>query len=425
MTDFLALPPASRVGGSVAAPPSKSATNRALLLAALGDSPVELLHPLASDDIAVLRGALLAMGAEISETAAGLLVRGPLGVPGEEWVRLDAGDSGTAARFLAAAAAVSRGRFRLTGSPRLCERPMGELVRALRAAGARIDFEGKEGHLPLAIRGATLRAGTIEVDASRSSQFLSALLLVSAAVEGGLTVRPVGPVASAPYVRLTLETLREFGHQTEEGPSIRVRRGRISPRRYEAPGDYSSALPLLASAGAAGGTVTVTGLRSPSPEADALALPVLETMGIAIASGPGAVTARASRNRLAPVEVAGTEFPDAIPTLAALAALARGRSRFSGIGHLRWKESDRLAALASLLSRVGARADAVGEELTVEGPAVPPPGAVTLPTFRDHRMVMAASLLCLALPRLLIENPSAVAKSYPRFLQDLEGIVVR
>jgi 3-phosphoshikimate 1-carboxyvinyltransferase len=366
------------------------------------------------------------MGASIARSAGGLRVSGPLRGPSGAEVRLDAGDSGTAARFLTAAAAATRGRFLLGGSPRLCERPIGELVTALRAAGARIEYRGREGCLPVAIEGGALHSGAeMVVDASRSSQFLSALLLAGVAAEGGVRVRAAGRVASGPYVATTLEVLRDFGHTVEAGPSFLVRRGARVAERYETPGDYSAAVPLVAAVGAACGEVTLGGLRWPSPDADAGALPVLAKMGVSIAPGPDGLTASAA-GRPVPASAVATEFPDAVPSLAALALLASGESVFSGVGHLRLKESDRLASVAALASAVGARAVVSEDSLSITGPATPPPGGtVRLPTFRDHRIAMAAGILALALPGVLIEDPDCVAKSYPRFFQDLDGLAVR
>jgi 3-phosphoshikimate 1-carboxyvinyltransferase len=427
MIDYLAFPPAKGVRGTVAAPPSKSATNRALVLAALSETAVEIAGPLESEDTRALRRCLVAMGATFETVPAGLRVCGPLAGPGDREASLDAGESGTAARFLAAVASATPGRFLLTGAGRLRERPVGELVEALRSAGAAIEFAGAPGHLPLAIAGGSLRSGRVAVDASRSSQFLSALLLAAPAVPGGFTVVSAAVVASAPYVETTLDCLRSFGHEVSGGlasaEGIRVRRGENVARRYEVPGDYSSALPLLAAAGAAGGQVTVTGLVTPSSDADARALPVLERMGVAVEQGAGSVTARARRGALRPVTVAATEFPDAVPVLAALAALAHGESRFEGIAHLRLKESDRIAALAALLTAAGARVSVSEESLVVEGPAGPRAGgAARLPTFGDHRIAMAGGLLSLALAGLLIENPDCVSKSYPAFFRDLATI---
>jgi 3-phosphoshikimate 1-carboxyvinyltransferase len=426
MTDFLAIPPAREMAGELRVPPSKSATNRVLLAAALSGAPLEIAGPLESDDTAALRRCLRAMGADIAAAPGGISVRGPLSGGTREPAALDAADSGTAARFLTAAAAAVPGRFLLDGSARLRERPIGELVDALRAAGARIAYGGREGCLPLSIEGGGLAGGTVTVDASRSSQFLSALLLAAIAVDGGLRVRASGEVASAPYVGTTIETLRALGHEVSEGPEgIRVHRGtRLAPR-YEVPGDYSSAVALLAALAAAGGRIRLRGLRWPSADADARALPVLSSMGVGIEGSPELIEASAAGPRPRPVSVRATDFPDAVPGLAAAAALADGTSRFEGVGHLRLKESDRLAALVELLSAAGARAGVDGDALVVTGPAAAPAGPTRLRTHRDHRMAMAAGILALRLPGLLVEDPDCVSKSYSGFFRDLDRLVRR
>ena len=430
MMDYIVIPPAKEVAGSIMAPPSKSATNRALVLAAISESPVAIESPLEADDTRALARCLAAMGAMFETLHGGLRCHGPLAGPSGRELTLDVAESGTAARFLTALACATPGRFFLTGSPRLRERPVAELVTALREAGAEIEHAGEPDGLPLRIRGASLRAGRVVVDASRSSQFLSALLLTAPVVPGGLEVAASSQVASAPYVTTTLDCLRAFGHEVFGNASegqFRVVRGRSAVTGYEVPGDYSSALPLLAAAGIAGGRVTVTGLRWPSADADARAVSVLERMGIEIQGKPGAVSASARRHGLESLCVVATDFPDAVPVLAALAAVAAGESRFEGIAHLRLKESDRIASLSALLAAAGADAMARDNCLVVTGPARIRRGgpARRLPTFGDHRIAMAGALLSLAIPDLLIENPGCVAKSYPRFFRDLESLVVR
>jgi 3-phosphoshikimate 1-carboxyvinyltransferase len=420
---FLVLPRARRIEGTVRAPSSKSATNRALLLGALSTRPVEIVRPLESADTEAMRRCLRAMGARVERSPDGLSLSGPLSAPASSETLLDAGDSGTAARFLAALAAAIPGRFLLDGSARLRERPMAELVESLRRAGGEIRCPGEDGFLPLAIAGGLLRASEISVDAGRSSQFLSALLLSAVAVEGGLTVRPEGEVASGPYVEETLEALRAFGHDVRrEGRSIAVSRGSVGPSRYELPGDPSSAVPLLAAAGAAGGSVTVLGVSVASSAADTLALPVLASMGLEIEAVPGGVRASFEGGPLRPARVNATDFPDSVPVLAALAALAQGESLFEGIGHLRLKESDRIASLAALLSAAGAFVRPGASDLVVTG-GISGGSSTVLPTFNDHRIAMAASLLSLARGGYLIENPSCVSKSYPAFFRDLSTLL--
>jgi 3-phosphoshikimate 1-carboxyvinyltransferase len=425
MTEYLALPPAREVRGVIDAPPSKSGTNRAYVLAALSAEPVEILRPLESEDTVALERCLGAMGARIERLPNGLRIGGPLSGPSAREVALDAGESGTAARFLTALAAVTPGRFLVTGSARLRERPMGDLVRALQALGASIEFRGEKENLPVSIAGGKISARRVTVDASLSSQFLSALLLAGAALEGGLEVDVAGPIASAPYVAMTMETLRAFGHDAREGPPFLVSRGAAPVSRYEVSGDYSSAIALLAAAGAAGGEIVVRRLRWPAADADARALPALENMGLKIAAGDRYVSA-ARAGALSPVRIRATDFPDAVPTLAALAALAEGESRFEGIGHLRLKESDRIAALESLVTAAGGQARSEGDTLVIGGPlAAGGPRPRRLPTSNDHRIAMAAALLSLARPGFLIENPGCVAKSYPGFFRDLETLVTR
>jgi 3-phosphoshikimate 1-carboxyvinyltransferase len=427
VTDYLVLPPVRAVRGTVAAPPSKSATNRALVLAALSPEPVEIIRALDSGDTQALVRCLRAMGAAIEETPSGLSVRGPLGKPSRHDVVLDAGGSGTAARFLAAVGAAVPGRYLLTGSEQLLRRPMAELVAALRSAGASVESAGAEGFLPLAIRGESLRTGDVAVDASRSGQFLSALLLAGVAVEGGLTVRSRGAVASAPYVETTLEALSHFGHSVERGADgeITVRRGARKTASYEVPGDWSSALPFFAAAGIAGGEVSVTGLRWPSRDADARALDVVASMGVGVERGAGKVRVRGSRGALTPASVEARDFPDAVPALAALAIFAAGESRFRGIAHLRLKESDRIAGVEALAAAAGARCVTRDDEIAITGPPRPRIALTRLPTLDDHRLAMAAALLSLGLPSLLIETPDCVGKSYPGFFRDLETILVR
>jgi 3-phosphoshikimate 1-carboxyvinyltransferase len=425
MADWLALPPARSLEGDLRVPSSKSASNRALLLAALTEVPVEIRRPLESDDTRVLARCLAAMGAAIVPTESGLRVSGPLRGRGGEAVVLDAGDSGTAARFLAAAAAATPGRFRLGGSARLEERPIGELVDALRSAGARIDYEGREGCLPLSIDGGALRSGEVAVDATRSSQFVSALLLAAVVVDGGLRVRPAGPIVSEPYVAATLEVLRDFGHEAVAGETLAVRRGPRVSGFYETPGDYSSAVPLAAAVGAAGGEVMLRGLRWPSADADAAALPVLRAMGVGVEASAERVVVTSSGAAPRAVSTDASAFPDAVPALAALAMLSPEESAFSRVGHLRLKESDRIAALEAVAAAVGAVARVTEDALFVASGAGAAAVVARVRTFRDHRIAMAAAILALRRPGVLIEDPGCVAKSYPAFFRDLEHLAVR
>jgi 3-phosphoshikimate 1-carboxyvinyltransferase len=426
MSDYLLIPPVREVRGTIWAPPSKSATNRALILAALSPRPIDLGRPLDSDDTRVLGRCLASMGASIETTPEGIRLHGPLAGPQGAEVLLDAGESGTAARFLIALSAVTPGRFLVTGSRRLRERPMGPLAAALAELGAHVTFTSEAGLLPVAVEGRALASSSVNVDASASSQFMSALLLAGAALPDGLAVRASGAVASSPYVQMTVETLRAFGHAVETGAEIRVRPAAVLRQRYEIPGDYSSAVPILAAAGVAGGEVCVEGLRWPSLDADALAVEVLEGMGLEISKDGDRIRAR-RRGEVRPITVRAADFPDAVPALVALSAFASGASRFEGIAHLRLKESDRIGALVELLGAAGVSARAEQDAICVEGPVSPGESERLrrLPTRGDHRIAMAGALLSLALPGLAVENPGCVAKSYPAFFGDLERLAIR
>lgn len=412
-----AVPPRGPFADSVSAPPSKSHTNRALILAALAGRAVEIVRPLACDDLDAMVGALSAAGVRIVRDGDGLVVS-PGAPPGGEAI-LDVRESGTACRFLAAFAAATPGlRAVLTGSERLRERPIGALVDALRTLGAEIDYLGRAGFPPLSIRGRGLRGGPVEVDASASSQFASALLLVAPRLADGIALTLAGPAVSRAYLDTTREALEASGIAVRgEGRSFTVSAGQaITAGRLAIPGDYSSGASLAAAVAVAGGRRTIENLPWPSSQADAAAFDVLESMGVAIERGTGAVAV--SGRALRAVSIDAADFPDAVPVLCAAAAGVDGETSISGIEHLRLKESDRIAAIEDLLGAAGARARFESGVLRIAGPrrggAAPP----FLPTRADHRIVMAATLLAFA-SGAFVEAPRAVEKSYPGFFRDL------
>jgi 3-phosphoshikimate 1-carboxyvinyltransferase len=412
-----AVPARGPFTGSVAAPPSKSHTNRALILAALSEQPVEIVRPLACDDLDAMVGCLSAAGVRIDRAGDGLVVS-PGAPPGGE-ATLDVRESGTACRFLTAFAAATPGlRAFLTGSDRLRERPVGPLVDALRILGAEIDYLGRPGFPPLSIRGRRLRGGPIEVDASASSQFASALLLVAPRLADGIALTLAGPAVSRAYLDTTRETLEAAGIRSSGGSgTFTVPAGQaVTAGRLAIPGDYSSAASLAAAVAVAGGGRTIENLPWPSSQADAAALDVLEAMGVAVERSSGAITVSGRARRAVAVDAA--DFPDAVPVLCAAAAGVDGETVITGIEHLRLKESDRIAAIEDLLRAAGARAQFESGVLRVAGPRGPSLVPAFLPTRSDHRIVMAAALLALSSGGF-VEAPRAVEKSYPGFFRDL------
>ncbi len=414
-----AVPARGPFRGAVAVPPSKSFTNRALVLAAVARHPVAIRRSLACDDADSLIAALSAAGVGIRRDEENIVVA-PGRPPASEAI-LDVRDSGTACRFLAALAAATPGlRAVLTGSVRLRERPVGGLVAALRALGADVSYGECEGFPPLVIRGKELEGGRVDVAASESSQFASALLLAAPRFRRGIDLGLTGPPVSRAYLETTREALAAAGVEASaEDGRFRVPSGAsVEAEILEVPGDWSSGASLAAAVAVAGGSLRIERLPWPSSQADARALDVLKEMGVTAGTEAFAVTVAGKATR--PVRVDAGDFPDAVPVLAAVAARVDGESAFRGISHLRLKESDRIAALEDLLRAAGVRCASSDDALSVTGGGNAPAPAL-LPTRADHRIVMAATILAFAAGGF-VESPRSVGKSYPGFFADVFGL---
>ncbi len=409
-------------------PGSKSFTNRALVAAACADGESTLLNPLDSSDTRALAAVLRSLGAEISFEGVSWRVVGPIRRSGHSEAELvvDVGDAGTPARFLAALLAAVPGRFVLDGSVRMRERPMSPLFEAIRTLGGQIRCIGREGFLPAAIRGGTLRGGRVAIRGDVSSQFLSALQLVSPLVAGGVALDVTGPVASAAYLSLTRRVLEGFGATAGGG---------YRPARFRVPGDDSAACFLLAGALVSGGRVTLRGLARDSEQPDAAfrgwAAVLGGTLGWEAAEdGEEALTVTGpagGARALRPIDVDVDAAPDAALPLAAALAFACGPSRLAGVARLREKESDRLAAAVDLLTRAGASArvdsGAGGVPfLSIDGSAGVPRSA-TFTAHADHRVAMTAAVLALALPHATLDDARCVGKSWPGFWEAWNPLV--
>jgi 3-phosphoshikimate 1-carboxyvinyltransferase len=401
------------VDAEFTAPPSKSVTQRALVLSVLATGSSILLDPLEAEDTRTMSQALLNLGFTLNREPGRWEIHGRGGsIPCRD-AAIDAGEAGTAARFLTALVCLGRGRFDLDGSSRMRQRPIRDLVDALRQLGPEIEYRGNRGCLPLEILARGLTGGTVLVRGETSSQYLSALLLVAPKSSSTLRLVPEGTVASSPYLRLTLQVMGDFGLKPRE----------LSPLAYEvtAPddyqgrslrieGDYSSAGYWFAAAAITGGSVHVGNLRPDSAQADREILAALAEMGCSVrAVGDGWTVTGTS---LSPLERNLSEMPDAAPTLAVTALFARGKSLLKGLSTLRVKESDRLSALATQLARLGARIKEGPDSLEI---APRPLRGTSLETFNDHRMAMSLALVGLRVPGVSIRNPDCVSKSYPEF----------
>jgi 3-phosphoshikimate 1-carboxyvinyltransferase len=415
--------PSGRLRGRLAPPPSKSVTQRFLALAFLSARPTTIHNPLTSDDTARFRDALVAAGARLETLGAAW--RLTPGVAPRERVDIAAGDSGTLLRFLTAILAAIPGDWRIDGSARLRERPVGPLVDALRRLGARVEYEGRAGFAPLAVTGATLAGGEVELDAGTSSQFASGLLMAALCARAPVVVRLLA-LTSAPYLEITLRAIATFGGRVERlgSAEFRVHPGRISADHPRVEGDASAACYAAAGAALSGGEVVIDDLPADSPQGDTRFFDLLAAMGADVEHGGDRVVVRGRELRAVDADLGA--MPDQVPTLAALAPYARGRTRIRNVAHLRIKESDRLRAVAGILDAAGARARETDDGLQIEGdwhgrPAPAQPAG--LDPVGDHRIAMSAALLALGRPNLTLAQPWVVAKSYPTFWQEWRRLV--
>lgn len=397
---------------TVAVPGSKSLTNRALLLAMVADGTSRLTACLDADDTRVMRGAMRALGASVEENGDVVTVGG-LGSAPRGDATLWCGQAGTVGRFLVPVCAAGTGRFRFEADAQLAARPLRPVLAALEAQGARYASEG-DGTFPLTIDAHGLRGGDIHVDAQASSQFLSGILLAAPLAQAASTV-PRHDGVSQPYVELTLDAMRAFGAVVGE----RDGRYALEPSGYRATDyavepDASTASYFLGAAAVTGTTVTLPGIDLDRSRQGDLALAgILERMGCAIASRAPLTLAGAGPGELRGVTVDMSDCSDVFMTLACVAPFASGPTTITGIEHARLKESDRVAAVAENLARLGISTEAGPDRITVE-PGSPQPGRI--PSYDDHRVAMSFSIVGLRSP-VEIEQAEAVAKTCPPFFE--------
>ena len=422
MAEALELKPARSARGRVRLPGSKSISNRVLLLAALAAGETELLGLLDADDTRVMRDALRRLGVSF----AGSLVRGVGGPFPVKQAELFLGNAGTAFRPLTAALALSGGEYRLSGAARMHERPIGDLVDALRGIGARIDYAGTPGFPPLMIfPGKVSLARPVRVRGDVSSQFLTALLMALPLAGRPATIEVEGELISRPYVEITLNVMRRFGIAAgnDAWRSFHVPAGRyVSPGSIQVEGDASSASYFLAAGALGGGPVRVEGVGRDSIQGDLRFTEVLERMGAKVSCGADWIEASGSAP-LRPIDMDLNHIPDAAMTAAVLALFAEGPSRLRNIASWRVKETDRLAAMAAELRKLGAEVDEGADYLRIS-----PPGEISanqrIDTYDDHRMAMSFSLVALGGVPVVINDPGCVAKTFPEYFQRLREIMV-
>ncbi|KQY21162.1 3-phosphoshikimate 1-carboxyvinyltransferase [Cellulomonas sp. Root485] len=393
-------------------PGSKSLTNRYLVLAALADAPGRLRGALRSRDTLLMRDALAGLGARIDEDGADWVVT-PGSVQGSASVQC--GLAGTVMRFLPAVAAIADGPVRFDGDDSALARPMGPVLTALRTLGVRVEEHGEPGHLPFTVHGrGSVRGGQVDVDASASSQFVSGLLLAAARFEQGLTLRHTGrTLPSLPHIEMTVALLREAGVEVDDSrPAIwRVTPGPIAGRDVRVEPDLSNAAPFLCAALVAGGTVRVPGWPTSTTQPGGLLPGILERMG-ATTRLDGDVLSVSGTGTVRGVDLDLHAAGEIAPTIAALAVLADSPTRLRGIAHLRGHETDRLAALAAEITRLGGQAEQTSDGLVI---TPRPLTGGTWHTYEDHRMATAGALVGLRVPGVEVEDVATTAKTIPDF----------
>ena len=403
-------------------PGSKSFANRALVCAAINGAPCTIRNLSPGDDTALMLNVLvdLGWGVKRSNPLSPDVALTPPNKPLIHPVKVFTGPAGTVTRFAAALLCVTPGEFTLDGNERMRERPMGELIDALRQLGANIDELGSKGCVPLRIEGGSLQGGRCTLRGDVSSQFVSALLMIGPARAAGVEVEIAGDLVSKPYVDITLEVMRAFGHEVERDGYRWFRTslagGRDGRVPYDCPPDGTAASYFWGAAAVTGGKCVIDNLTRQDVQGDVAFVEILGRMGCEVLEFPNGlgVSGRAARA----VEADLSALPDCAQTLAVVCAFAEGTSRLTGLGTLRVKETDRVAALQAELAKLGVITRAGTDWLEIDGGlarrACDASVAPTIATYDDHRMAMSFALAGLVVP-VTIEHPECVSKSFPTF----------
>jgi 3-phosphoshikimate 1-carboxyvinyltransferase len=426
MSDLTLIPIDHPFRATLSPPGSKSLTNRALILAALADGVSELSNVLLADDTLVMLDGLQKLGFGITRQENSVTVTGRGGQIESKSADLFCGNSGTTIRFLAALCAIGKGTYTLDGVARMRQRPIHELATLLRNLGTRVEFLENEGHPPVRITASGLAGGILKYGAAASSQFLSAVLMVSPHARHEVRVDLEGVQTSWPYVAMTMRLMDQFGHTPEllrdpntgDPRQIIISRGSYAATKYPVEPDASNAAYFLAAASVhPGASVTIADLGKSSLQGDVGFSAILASMGARLALDKNSVTVTGT-DRLDGIDVDLLSMPDQAQTLAVVALFARGRTIIRGLHTLRLKETDRLAALSTELRKFGATVAIEDNALLIDPPSKMT--SATVATYDDHRMAMSFAVVGTKILGVTIADAQCVNKTYPRFFEDLE-----
>ena len=427
--EFLDIGPIARMSGTLRLPGSKSISNRSLLLAALARGTTELAGLLDADDVDRMRESLRMLGVRIEQGAAGksAIVHGVAGAFPVRRASLFLGNAGTAFRPLTAALALSHGDYELSGAPRMHERPIGDLVDALRAFGADVRYNGAAGFPPLTIAPGVVRGGgKVAIRGDVSSQFVTALLMALPLAGGDATVEVQGELISRPYVDMTLALMRRFGvavvRERDDLFWVPAAATYVSPGTLSVEGDASSASYFLAAGAIGGGPVRIEGVGQSSIQGDVGFAATLSAMGADVRSGDDWIEVR-GKAKLHGIDADFNAIPDAAMTAAMVALFAEGPTLLRNIGSWRVKETDRITAMARELRKLGASVDEGADWMRVTAPAHWQPA--TIATYDDHRIAMCFSPAALGGVAVRISDPQCVRKTFPGYFAAFERLAQR
>ena len=406
----------------VRVPGSKSYTHRALIASALGEGLCTIAHPLFSQDTLLTAEALRCMGIGIERSEDAFGVTGKGGRIASCDTPIDLVNSGTSMRLLTAVAALAEGPIVLSGNARMQQRPIDDLLGALHRLGIEAVSLNQTGCPPVRIDGGPLRGGEVTIDCSRSSQFLSALLLVAPCTQEGLRIRVSGGLVSRPYIDMTLDVMEAFGiaYRREDDAFFIPGGQRYSRASYEVEPDASNAGYFWAAAAISRSRITVEGISPASKQGDVRLVHVLKRMGCKVTSDTYGITVEGYAG-LHGIDVDMGDMPDLVPTLAVVASVAEGKTTIRNVSHLRIKESDRLQLTIDNLARMGIQAGTDGETLEIFGGS--PHGAI-IDTCDDHRMAMSFALVGLVTEGICIDDEGCVEKSFPTYWEVLQSMGV-
>jgi 3-phosphoshikimate 1-carboxyvinyltransferase len=409
------------VDSVVTTPPSKSYTHRALITGALGAGTTVIYNPLFAEDTRLTIKALQELGVPVTLTRDRFRVEGCNGeLPCDHEATLDLNNSGTSLRLLTSLALLSAYPVILTGSTRMQERPIGPLAQALPEIGGRVEFLKSEGFPPLKVSG-HLKGGNVTIDGSMSSQFISSILLAAPYADSDIEVVIPSPPASQSYLDITLDVMKAFGANVEREGYARFRvssTDRYSSRTYPIEGDYSSASYFFALAAICGGRMTVKNLAPESVQGDRRFLDALREMGCSVSYSPEGVTVERTGD-LKGITFDMATSPDTVQTLCMVATMAKSPTTITGTGHLKFKESDRIASTAERLRALGGDVTVGNDRITIR-PA--PLHGGTIDPANDHRTAMSFAVLGCGIGGITIENAECVGKSFPGFWELLSGV---